>query len=1101
MIKSKKFLLSVSILMALSGSVLLGMNTNEAVYASATATTLSVEDYTKSDKLLKADGSESTRGIEDFATTVKNATGGTVIEELPEVIPREYLENKGTSTTFQYNGEEYGFYMAKEGNYFDLLLIDFEYESRNETTDIRHAIRIKPLLQESFVREYTSNGYVWKKYTATERYKYYVCDPSFYVKVANENALNLGDPGYDKLEDTGPIIVQTATNYGKVSYKTEDDLNRMLTEYYTRIILEAIAEGIQGFYDVDGYMPSVVDIAENTEDLMAIYQSGKERIEIMDTSRNLFTEMSRTAQRDDPTKSGYSRGTAFAPETEMILSADNNSFAELIVMLSDSNEATRITQVANFGIVKRKGTFASMQKVMPSDREKFLVVKQTVLFSQTHSVENGKMRFYLLENGEQKFRFTPEKSGYYTIDTHDANAFVKIGSTASGQTSVTQWFEENTDYYITVYSSQKVCGNATVDVATDTTAMELAPNESRIFKYTPQTSGIYGVAYGQATVQVYRDWFGDRQLVDSNTSGYLHTLLQAQTDYYIVGKNTTASNMTVSPNSASVSTVPEFTLAQSAVAERDNLYKTYLCFIAQTEDRYNFSMLGSGLSETTAVYMQKENGKWIDLHIAEKTGGIDVTTNGVIEAGVYYIWFQEESDQTTVTCSASACTDTYYWFVNGSVYTGEGLKRGVTYSLELRNHNNEVMNVQIEKESEAINDISLIANGSTYQLTFNLNAVLYNDLNNYSRYRLYSDTLGVEMYFPIVYDKNVEIYGIAVGEGTDDNAHAQASVYIPLQANETAKIYLACRMAATDPWMYLTAETTTGAARVSLGPCIAYGSDDFTITVHLRKIVITNTNLIMATVYNTDFIGQEDAINKVAADSIEVPIYFSGGSGGEYGEYEIANYRQFQNIKQTITSNKYCYENFALIENIVFPESIYFDPLDCTYMGTFSGNGLGIEYTNINPMDNLNRALFNRIGLGGVIQEIRLDCTYKYNNEKVSVAGIAIENRGTIESCIVQIDCTTKNTGAYLGGIAVTNRGTISNSTVYGTLRGRGVLGGIAMENYGSIEYCYIDADIYYYYKGALAYTPQVIAAHVESGEETGCGSSVQIQYEEDEDE
>src|SRR5699024_2309442 len=143
-----------------------------------------------------------------------------------QVIPLEYLESSQTEDTFPYNGKEYGFYVAKDGNYFDVLLIDvvYEFEDGKEHSDLEYKIRIKPILQQTFLRGEDANGdYIWTKYTGN--YKYYVANPRFLSVVQNENFLNYGDSGYDKMGDDGVIIQQFRVNYGKVSYATEEDLD------------------------------------------------------------------------------------------------------------------------------------------------------------------------------------------------------------------------------------------------------------------------------------------------------------------------------------------------------------------------------------------------------------------------------------------------------------------------------------------------------------------------------------------------------------------------------------------------------------------------------------------------------------------------------------------------------------------------------------------------------------------------------------------------------------------------------------------------------------------------------------------------------------
>lgn len=80
-----------------------------------------------------ADGTTSTnRKIGNFATDVKAGEDGAYFSEISQVAPLEYLESTEQNAEFAYSGNEYGFYMAKEGNYFDLLLIDFAYEFEDD---------------------------------------------------------------------------------------------------------------------------------------------------------------------------------------------------------------------------------------------------------------------------------------------------------------------------------------------------------------------------------------------------------------------------------------------------------------------------------------------------------------------------------------------------------------------------------------------------------------------------------------------------------------------------------------------------------------------------------------------------------------------------------------------------------------------------------------------------------------------------------------------------------------------------------------------------------------------------------------------------------
>lgn len=144
-----------------------------------------VEQYTDDDYLLMADGKKSTKNIFEFALEVKGDKY-TYYPELAEVIPRQYLESQEKKATFAYNGKEYGFYVSKNDDVFNVLLIDFKYEFYDES-DLEYKIKILPILQQNFVRTTDDSGaYTWKKTTSAATY--YVGNPRFLSEVKNENA-------------------------------------------------------------------------------------------------------------------------------------------------------------------------------------------------------------------------------------------------------------------------------------------------------------------------------------------------------------------------------------------------------------------------------------------------------------------------------------------------------------------------------------------------------------------------------------------------------------------------------------------------------------------------------------------------------------------------------------------------------------------------------------------------------------------------------------------------------------------------------------------------------------------------------------------------
>lgn len=127
MSKTKKWGLAVSVL--LIGMIILFLIglVPRITEAHAETNYFSEEQCTENDRLLQPDGTRSNRNIRHFANDVITGGYNQSFPELAQVVPLEYLETTEVNAEFAYNGKEYGFYLAKEGEYFDLLLIDFVY--------------------------------------------------------------------------------------------------------------------------------------------------------------------------------------------------------------------------------------------------------------------------------------------------------------------------------------------------------------------------------------------------------------------------------------------------------------------------------------------------------------------------------------------------------------------------------------------------------------------------------------------------------------------------------------------------------------------------------------------------------------------------------------------------------------------------------------------------------------------------------------------------------------------------------------------------------------------------------------------------------------
>lgn len=570
--KTKVKLLSGILGVTLSLSVIGGLcNVPLHIESSAaTATDFTVEDYTNDDKLLLPDGTLSTKKIRDFANEVKTAESGEDCSEITQVIPIEYLSTSQDNAEYQYYGKEYGFYLVKENEYFDLLLIDFVYEFDQVVSDLEYKIKVSPILQASFQRIKDVDGnYRWEKTSATG-YKYYVANPRFAVVLQNENNLNYGDGGYSKSNDDGLIILQSRTNYGKINYATAGDLTEILLEFAGKKLLaegvEIVVDAVTGNPAIGGFAGEMTgNIMELVELGTDIYKEGKETVISVGNENEIFTRQSKTAQRNDPSVESYSRTAAFTPTEEIILSDDNNSYAEFIVTLNDANYRSRLTQFCQFDIVARAWDFSSMQYVTnPEEGEYIQFSKTRVLFDEygVTELDNEKpiqeKLAYFLENGDQTFEITPTQTMEYQISAPSKLADVEVyeGENSVAVTKVNDRLSEmkleagktykiilsqaEEGYYNITFQRKATpiesLGNCSLE------ALEKGGSQGFIYEALEDTTLTIGIDSSKYEVRVYQA--DDNSLVDLfGTQDEQEFDVEKGTKYYIEFTNSTSSEL------------------------------------------------------------------------------------------------------------------------------------------------------------------------------------------------------------------------------------------------------------------------------------------------------------------------------------------------------------------------------------------------------------------------------------------------------------------------------------------------------------------------------------------------------------------------------
>ena len=507
----KKSILCILFAMVLFFSVFALMGFTTSTVNASTKDIFTAEDYTSNDRLLKEDGSLSTKEIVDFSNEVKVASNGVSFPELTQVIPSQILEN-GQETVSQYYGKEYGYYVVKEGDYVDVLLLDFEYEfDDGEEHSNEYIIKIKPLLQQRFLKFYNEGQCYWLK--EKNFYKYYVANPRFFISLKNENSLNYGDLNYTKAGDKGAAIVQTRLNYGKVSYKDEEDFLKEGLKITGKKLLDYAIKAISQKF------PLVSIIKDAISNNLDIYKQGQEQIVIADNEGNIVSLPEISNQHSDSQYLSYCRTAAFLPEDEIILSADENSYADYIVRIDEPEGGScisRLDQICEFDIVRRNGNYSSMEHVAGNwydeNAQSLQFSKQRILFEDQEpefkvteeNVEGDNIPVYLLPNGKQTIAFKPDYSAYYKFDLEDSTGLnLSVIDTDGNAVKDNGYYDlkGGENYNIIVTSGdEKAITSLGISLVDGKSSGTVYAKEQRLVKLNISQSDVYNLSTNNSTV-------------------------------------------------------------------------------------------------------------------------------------------------------------------------------------------------------------------------------------------------------------------------------------------------------------------------------------------------------------------------------------------------------------------------------------------------------------------------------------------------------------------------------------------------------------------------------------------------------------------------
>lgn len=1093
-LKKSFLVILVAIAMLFSCMAIVAINYNNVAYADATNGSVyyTAEQYTDSDYLLLEDGTLSkTTSIKDFSDEVKSASVGTSFPELAQVIPRQYLETSETNDEFYYNGKEYGFYVAKEGSYFDVLLIDFvyEFEDGENHSDIEYKIRIKLLLQQTFIRSTSGGNYVWRK-AANNNYTYYVANPRFLAVVRNENAWNYGDLGYSKSEDEGAIIFQTRINYGAIEYKTESDAWETCLQFYGDKLLSAASDIAVEF--LDQYTAGLASIFKDLAELSGeLYENGKATIDEYNNENNIFTEMPKGSQEQSK-QGGYSRVALFKPTSEIILSDDEQSYAECITVLSDSNERMRLNQYCEFDIYKRSSAYDSMTNVLGDEVCAFS--KERVLFlnnTKGLTIETPQL-VYTLPNGTDSFEFNAQYASDYRIFLSDFDSDSEVfvnGKNFNLQNSI--YVGSNETILIDVSIEEKSKGT-----------ISILPNDGTM------TATIHG---NEAYI-VYGTWTGVKTLKTNNSnleiialncvssdklSGYTQfgtikadnqitypfvqqeNLSEGKKIYYAVIHNTSSNSCDL--NNFTVEDVDSISAETTNYIDlqADNL--NFFEFSVPVETEYKIIL--SGLEDNFHSVMVL-SGDLSQKNVISYSSNFHVVH---LEADcIYFLGVKIDGELLSIPTTIQKMEKNYQWRISGGEFGNTGkiisqdsvlVKRGVAYSLSFLIDNLD-SGLMISYSAPSTNlwmPYSYLCNNNV--ITFSKDCPLGGDGIEVRAISSFSEDLSFNRKLSLIPTDELELD------------------FQFTNTDELVTLVVFPRFVYSIDYQLIAPDGTKISRTLNIAKSQAKYSNSCEIDLLDYVESITNTAYVTFKVNKITYIDAIGHSNEVSYSyTTTINILFGDGSGTNGDPYTLEYERHLNNIRKSPSSY------FVLKNDIV----CYGDWVAISeFNGILSGNGNTITYKHLNVPYGEH---FGFISINnGNLLNIRFKPTITVNAKSSSeasviyfgVGGAVGINYGTLNRIFIEktitspymdlsgthsIDLYSHNEPTLrMGGVCGLNYGEINSCFNYASLGGSCGLGGIVGNNYPEAELygCTNYGSIYFNHAGNVSVCIGGIAANI----------------------
>lgn len=619
----KKFLISIVCCACIIFGCAFFLSANDSARAESNLT-FTAKNYTDSDKLLTHDGKLLEKDIETFAEQTNALANGAVVDELDMVIPRAYLESS-TDGIYQYYGKEYGFYMIRDGKYFDLLLINFlfEMESVDPATYNTFKIKVEPILQQSFVREGNEGNYKYKKHNGRPL-EYCVYNPRFENCLYNENEFNFGDDGYIKQADGGITIRQVEPRYEYIDFITGEESNA------TSVDIDLCVDYSHKYGDRSPTLIGEIrDLVAHADDL----KTQDKYVAISEVKGSKFCTLpTKSYQQGEEKYPSFSRKALVAPtgENRIVLSSKDFSYAECIIMVNDTYANARIYQRCEFDIVSVRKSDGVVEHVAgnwqnanatPLQFEKEHVIDRhynTTSISQKECDGKTQVPVYFLPYGKREIEFTPEYTGTYKFtlsqnlgmsiedETYQKQGDYHVVSLVSGKTytlTVKNLVGERqvNAYFIFSFDCAPLGQTATVGA-----------ENNCVFKYSAtETRYLHFVANSENfTLKIFDENF---TLIKEDNASNLVIYVNAGKTYLVVATNVSQSEQ---PCTITANTLPDISVGEGQL---DAVNKSKIVqFTNDSNEPKQYELHISGANTSAHPYDERGGGDSMTVYVVNK---------------------------------------------------------------------------------------------------------------------------------------------------------------------------------------------------------------------------------------------------------------------------------------------------------------------------------------------------------------------------------------------------------------------------------------------------------------------------------------------------